>query len=72
MDVGLRQELKRPLGCPCGVSILVLVDVGLRPIIDGKDKFGTTVSILVLVDVGLRLSISYLSCASAFLFQSLF
>ena len=39
------------------VSILVLVDVGLRP---GQERWpmprALTVSILVLVDVGLRLS----------------
>ena len=36
------------------VSILVLVDVGLRPYLTFRTAYSFTVSILVLVDVGLR------------------
>ena len=38
----------------CEVSILVLVDVGLRPHLNSTHNYNNYVSILVLVDVGLR------------------
>ena len=55
MDVGLRPRAIPPPSEAIDVSILVLVDVGLRlvcPVCGNKDYI--YVSILVLVDVGLR------------------
>jgi len=74
MDVGLKLYAGEVIATwKETVSILVLVDVGLKPNGSTRRKYNTSqVSILVLVDVGLKQLILLLLLHLLLSFQSLF